>query len=410
MRLYSRRVSVPGGCFAGTVTVEDGKITAFECGPRPDDAVDYGDQRIIPGIFDTHNHGTQGFDLMQEGVPAEGRRKTMLGYLRGLASQGTTSVFPTLGCRDYDLTGLRVLSEISKEQQAHPDGEVSMRSTIRGIHSEGPWLSRVGEKGVRTPWPEVGVSHACDMVEAGNGLLRLVALAPEIEGIGEVIDYFVSAGVTVAAAHSDNDYVGAQAGYARGVSVATHTGNVMTDMHHRNVGGLGAALLNNDVTCEVICDGLHICNEMLRIYFRVKDFSKFEMISDCTAFSGAPAGGYASKFPGVNGMRVTEEGFVLTDTGRLMGSSQPVLFGIGNLVDHVGVPLERCLEMACLNPARTYGLEDRIGSIEPGKDADLVVISDDWRAQVTYVRGHKVFDRSEDADVFNDEFLKEVSL
>ena len=409
MKIHSKRVSVPEGCFEGTITFDKGKIVSFERGSASSDAIDYGWQRIIPGIFDTHNHGTQGFDLMQEGVTDEHRRQTMLGYLRGLASQGTTSVFPTLGCRDYDLQGLRLLADIADDQASDPVCSCCCGATVRGIHSEGPWLSRVGEKGVRTPWPEVGVSHARDMVTAARGHLRLVALAPEIEGIGEVVDYLLSEDVTVAAAHSDNDYAAATAAYRHGVSVATHVGNVMTDMHHREVGGLGAALLNDSVTCEVICDGLHVCNEMLRIYFHVKDYAKFEMISDCTAFSGAPVGTYRSRFPGVGGMQVTEGGFVLTDTGRLMGSSQPVLFGIGNLVDHVGVPLERALEMACLNPARKYGLDDVVGSIEPGKDADLVVISDDWRAQVTYVRGRKVFDRSTDTDVFNPAFLKEVS-
>ena len=116
-------------------------------------------------------------------------------------------------------------------------------------------------------------------------MLRLVALAPEIPGIMELVDYFLNEGITVAAAHSDNKYAAAQAAYERGISVATHTGNVMTDMHHRDVGGLGAALLNDDVMCEVICDGMHICNEMLKIYFRVKSTDKFMMISDCTAFS-----------------------------------------------------------------------------------------------------------------------------
>ena len=137
------------------------------------------------------------------------------------------------------------------------------------------------------------------MVEAGNGWLRLVALAPEIPGMDPIIEYFLSQGITVAAAHSDNNYKQAMAAYAKGISVATHTGNVMTDMHHRDIGGLGAALTNENVTCEVICDGLHICDEMLGIYFKVKSTDKFMMISDCTALSGAPVGKYEGIFEGM---------------------------------------------------------------------------------------------------------------
>lgn len=241
------------------------------------------------------------------------------------------------------------------------------------------------------------------MLNASRGLLRLVALAPEIPGINDIIDFFLSRGIVVAAAHSDNAYKAANAAYERGISVSTHTGNVMVGMHHRDVGGLGAALLNDAVMSEVICDGMHVCNEMLEIYFRIKDPSRFMMISDCTAFSGAPAGIYSSAM--APEMTVTEDGFVLSDTGRLMGSSQPVLYGIGNLVDNVGVSLETCLGMACLNPALKYGFADHKGSIAVGKDADLVVVSDDWKAVETYVDGRKVYDRERDGSVFNTAFV-----
>ena len=201
-----------------------------------------------------------------------------------------------------------------------------------------------------------------------------------------------------------NNYKQAMAAYAKGISVATHTGNVMTDMHHRDIGGLGAALTNENVTCEVICDGLHICDEMLGIYFKVKSTDKFMMVSDCTALSGAPVGKYEGIFEGM-ALNVTPEGFVLTDTGRLCGSSQPVLFDIRNLVNNVGIPLETCLKMACLNPCIKYGFADRKGTIEVGKDADLVVISDDYQAQVTYAEGRKVYDRSTEGKIFNADYL-----
>ena len=393
MKIFSERVYVADGCRPAVVEVEGEKIVRVEEARRcPVDAEDFGSLRVIPGIFDTHNHGTLGYDLMATSEGPEARRAEVRGYLKGLASQGTTSVFPTVS----DPAGIRAAAEVARE-------DPRVGATIRGIHSEGPWLSRTGEKGVRRPWPDVTLDAARELVRAGDGLLRLVALAPEIEGIGELVDYFLAQGVTVAAAHSDNTYAAATAAYARGVSVATHTGNVMTDMHHRDVGGLGAALLNDAVTCEVICDGMHICNEMLTIYFRVKDPGRFVMVSDSSAFAGAPAGTYQGGPAPV--MVVGEDGFVRTDTGRIMGSSKPVLYGIGNLVENVGVPLETCLRMACANPARTYGLAARTGEIAQGKDADLVVISDDWQALVTYARGERVFDRERDGDVFNPAFL-----
>lgn len=393
MRLFSRRVYTASGPRSGAIEVREGRIASFEeRGDCPPDAIDYGPWRVIPGIVDTHNHGTFGYEASGGHGPAEARAESIRAYLRCLAAQGTTGVFATV-MRPEEIA---LVAEVAEEDPT--DG-----AQLLGIHSEGPWLARVGEKGVRSPWPEPSVETARQMVRDGRGLLRLVALAPEIPGADALVDCFLSGGVVVAAAHSDNDYAGAQRTYARGVSVSTHTGNVMTGMHHRDIGGLGAALTNPDVTCEVICDGMHVSNPMLDIYFRVKSPGRFMMISDSTAFSGAPVGRYRSDL--APEIVVTEQGFVLSDTGRIMGSSQPVLYGIGNLVDHVGVPLETCLEMACLNPAEKYGLAGEKGSIEPGKDADLVVVSDDWRALVTYVRGRKVFDRAHGAPAYNMSYL-----
>lgn len=394
MKIHSTRIYMADGCKSGTLTIEGKKIVAFTPGCDPE-AVDYGDLRIIPGPFDTHNHGTCGYDPGYGETEAE-RKASVKGYLKGLASQGTVNIFPTV-------TPPEAIAAVAAVHDEGPqDG-----ATILGIHSEGPWLNRVGEKGVRGACPPVTLDAARAMVDMGRGHLRLVALAPELPGMEAVIDFFLSRGVTVAAAHSDNQYRAAMAAYDRGVSVATHTGNVMTGMHHRDVGGLGAALLNDGVECEVICDGLHICNEMLKIYFRIKSPERFMMISDCTPLSGAPAGRYKGFDPGMD-LNVTAEGFVLSDTGRLMGSSQPVLFDIGNLVNHVGVPLETCLRMACLNPARKYGFADRKGSIAVGKDADFVVISDDYKAQATYAMGRKVYDRALEGEIFNAAYLKEA--
>jgi N-acetylglucosamine-6-phosphate deacetylase len=172
---------------------------------------------------------------------------------------------------------------------------------------------------------------------------------------------------------------------------------------------LGAALLNDGVDCEVICDGMHVCPEMLKIYFRVKDYDRFMMISDCSVYSGAPVGRYKGWDPTMV-MNVTEEGFVLSDTGRLCGSSQPVLYGIGNLTEKLGIPLETVIRMASLNPARKYGFDKNKGSIAIGKDADFVVISDSCKAMYTYSNGIKVYDRVSDGTIFNPYFYPTMKL
>ncbi len=390
MVIKSERIYMEDGVKDGYLEVKDGKFAGFSENPPEKEYIDYGTKRVIPGIIDTHNHGTCGYGLMGGG-PSE-----VKGYLKGCASQGVTGVFPT-----PDIEMLEAVADEAERQDL--TGKYG-GSKILGIHSEGPWLNRTGEKGIRRGWPEVRLEMAQEMVRRAKGHLRLVALAPEIPGMDEIISYFLSEGITVADAHSDCNYKESMQAYKKGITVATHTGNVMTGMHHRDIGGLGAALLNDEVECEVICDGMHICLDMLKIYFKVKDVSRFMMISDCTQLSGAPVGSYQGFEPGMI-INVTKEGFLLSDTGRLCGSSQPILYGIGNLVEKLDMPMETVVKMAALNAAGKYGFSRDKGSIKIGKDADFVIISDDYKALETYVEGQKVYDRAQEGEIFNQAFL-----
>lgn len=390
MIIKSERIYMEDGVKDGYLEIRDGKFVNFSEEAPKEEWIDFGKDRVIPGIIDTHNHGTCGYAMMGDN-PSE-----VKGYLKGCASQGVTGIFPTA-----DIEMMEAVADEAMRQEAAKKYE---GSKILGIHSEGPWLNRTGEKGIRRGWPEVKLEKAQEMVKRAKGYLKLVALAPEIPGMDEIISYFLSQGITVADAHSDCNYQEAMQAYGKGLTVATHTGNVMTGMHHRDIGGLGAALLNDKVDCEVICDGMHICLDMLKIYFKLKDFSRFMMISDCTQLSGAPVGSYQGFEPGMI-INVTEEGFLLSDTGRLCGSSQPVLYGIGNLVEKLDIPMETVVKMAALNAATKYGFSKEKGSIKIGKDADFVVISDEYKALATYVEGQKVYDRAEEGDIFNPEFL-----
>lgn len=387
----STRILTESGLQDGYLVIEDSSIVSFETEVESMDVVDCGNDRILPGIFDTHNHGSLGYSLMGTGDREEGK-KNVLGYLKGIASQGVTSILPTA---DRSLFG--VIADLADDNRH--DG-----AQILGIHSEGPWLNRVGEKGIKTGWPTVDLETAKGMVDDARGWLKLVALAPEIPGIEEIRDYFLSEGITLAYAHSDMNYEEAMKAFDAGITVSTHTGNVMTGLHHRDIGGLGAALLHESVDCEIICDGKHVDLNMLKIYFKVKDYDRFMMISDCTPLSGAPCGRYPL-FKDMN-VTITPEGFSLSDTGRLMGSTMPVLYGMKNLVEILGIPLETVSKMASLNPCRKYGYGETKGTLTPGKDADFIVIDDTFTVKKTIVNGKVVYDRNLDTDLFNLDFLK----
>lgn len=394
MIIKSTRIYTEEGMKSGCMEIADGKFEKIQSCCEEKEVIDYGDLRIIPGIFDTHTHGICGYSLMGITQQTEQEKEEEVrGYLKGEASKGTTCVFPTASTDMF-----RAIVRVAGEE--NPGG-----AQILGIHSEGPWLNRVGEKGIKNGWPQVDMETAEKMVKDAGGMLRLVSAAPEIPGIQEIAEYFLSQGIVMGCAHSEGHYEEIREAYERhGYSVSTHTGNVMTGMHHRDVGGLGAALLNDQVMSEVICDGMHICPEMLRIFFRIKNPSRFMMVSDSTPLGGAPVGTYKGWDPSMT-QNVTKEGFILSDTGRLCGSGQPVLFGIGVLAEKVGLPMETIVRMAALNPAVKYGFEEHKGSIREGKDADFVVISDDYHAVATYVNGVKVYDLKEDGTIFSDRFV-----
>ena len=391
MIIHSNRIYLEDSCISGYLKIEDRKIVDIldeNSGVKAD--IDYGNNRIIPGIFDTHNHGGFGYDFIRQTS-----KEDIKNFLKAEASMGVVNMFATT-------SGLINIDLLADEVGIDQDG-----TRILGIHSEGPWGARVGEKGINNGYPSPDMDVAKKMVEAGKGNLKLVDVAPEVEGALEVMKYFVSQGINVGMYHTNANYEQANKGVDVGATVATHLGNVMTGLHHRDVGTLGACLLRDEVDCEMICDGLHVSLPMIQIYLRAKNHDQLMMVSDNVLYANLPVGRYigmdaASDRAFIN---ITEEGFVLSDTGRLSGSSKSVLYGIGNLVEKCGVPLEECCKFFCYNPIRKYSDPNKKGSLKVGKDADFVVISDDYRAIATYSEGKKVFDIDTYTHIYKEDFL-----
>ncbi len=374
---------------SGYLAINGKKIVGYLASDAPVcDYEDYGDQRIIPGIFDTHNHGTYGYNPGAVLSNKEEIKENIKNYLKALTYEGVTGILPTV------VETIQQVAEVSKEDY--------QGAKILGIHSEGPYLNRVGEGGRPQPYPNVDLNVVKQMWDDSKGLLKLVAISPEIENSQAAVDYWRSQGVKIAYAHSDLKAEGARKAVDNGYEVATHTANVMVGLHHRDIGGLGVMLTDKRVECEVICDGLHVDLDFIDIMFKIKGQDRFMMISDSTHLAGIKPGRYEVGW--VTPMNVTDEGFIRDDDGRLLGSSKSVLFGIYNLVEKNGHPLSEVIKMASLNPAVYYGYGENKGSIEIGKDADLVVISDDYQAIATYVEGELVFDAKTDEKLFNPNF------
>ena len=390
MFVRSHRIVTDQGIVDGILNLDEGRIVdILPPTARVAITVDAGNHRILPGIIDTHNHGTMGYGLMGEQADPEA---AVRGYLKGLASQGVTACLPTA---DFAL-----FESIVKVAQTPVDGAKPI-----GIHSEGPYLNRVGEKGIDTGHPDIDLEHVQAMIDTAQGMLKLVAIAPEIPGAREAIELLTSQGVRCAFAHSNALYQETLESFQWGITVTTHTANVMAGIHHRRMGGLGACLLNDKVYNELICDGLHVANEMIELMLRVKKnpFNKFMMVSDNVPMAGAPIGRY--HLSGMFDVNIDEKGYCLSDTGRLCGSTLPVIRGIRNLAENLHLPLTEIVKMSSRNPAQVYGAPQK-GRLAAGMDADFIIIDEDYRVLKTFSEGRCVYDAEKDTDLFNPDFLK----
>ena len=397
MIIHSNRIYMEAGCKSGYLELEGRKIKNYygeDSKVKAD--IDYGNSRIIPGIFDTHNHGGFGYYVSKPCT-----KQDIKGLVKAQATVGVVNYLPTV-------SGIVNIDLLSAEVNIDQDG-----SRILGIHSEGPWGSRVGEKGINGGYPKPDMEEARQMFKAGRGHLKLVDIAPEVDGALDIISYFVAQGVHVGEFHTNANFEEANRGIDAGATVATHLGNVMTGLHHRDVGTVGACLFRDEVDCEMICDGLHISLPMIEIYLRCKNHDQLIMVSDNVLYANLPVGRYrgtADEQSDRAFINITEEGFILSDTGSLSGSSKPIIYGIKNLVEKLHVPMEECCKFFCYNPIRKYSDPNKKGALRSGKDADLVVISDDYDVIATYSEGRIVYDRNNREDYFKARIIEELKM
>lgn len=394
----SKKICTPDKIVDGYMIVDGSRIVDI-LETFDGEYIDVGDKMIIPGIFDTHNHASGGYSIYGDKEAenlSENRNECTEKYLKVLASLGVTSVFPTLFATVVAQEEKDVIASAKNYVGKDVDGAKAL-----GINFEGPFLNRVGEGDVRYVPDPINLDDIQEFIDISENTITEMGLAPELPNGKQAIELLLKNNVVPAMAHTDSKSKEAFAAFDDGITVATHTCNVMTGIHHRNIGALGASLMDDRVYCELICDGLHVCNDMLKLVLKLKDHNKVMLISDSSRFVGFPSGYYDF---GNYKVHLDDEGRVLVGTA-LNGSSKGVLFGIRNLVKNCGIDLLDALHMACRVPCLKYGYNDK-GSLEVGNYADYVVIDDDFNVYETYVEGRKVYDSTIDKMILNPKVLE----
>ena len=356
-----------------TIYIQDGTINLLEADCQTSGTVfDAAGRRIVPGFIDIHTHGAVGVDV--NGASAEDLEK--IGKF--FAKNGTTSWLASI-LTDTEEQTSRAISQCIEYQASAGKG-----AQLLGIHLEGPFLASE----FKGAMPEHLLKKGSEDLVASyqrqaNGNIRYITVSPEVEGVLELIPRLRELGIVVAMGHSGADYDTAMAPIQAGTAACTHTFNAMAPLHQHRPAIIGAAL-ESDVYCEMICDGLHLHPAIVRLLWKTKGPQRLVAITDSIMAAGLPDGNYHL---GVNQVVVEKGDAKLASDGTRAGSTLTQDRALRNLLSFTGLSLEEILPVLTENPAKLIGVYDRKGSIEDGKDADLVVLDEQNQVADVFLQG-----------------------
>lgn len=357
--------------------VADGRICEFTQNPKVGVAIhDYGDAAIIPGLIDLHIHGREGCDVI------DCKMASIETISRSLMKHGVTGFLATTVTTDWQQT-LDAMAIIGQAYLQQPSG-----AQVFGGYSEGLFFSEI-HKGAHNQdyFLELSQDHLEAMINAANGSLKVVALAPEKPNANKLISYLTEQGIRVMLGHCDADYEQTQSALSHGACGGVHVFNGMRGIHHRDPGCAGAVLMNEAAMVEVIADGVHLHPAILQLIYKLKGAEKIALISDCINAGGLESGQYK-----LGKMDVfVSDGIAKTASGSLAGSTLTLERAVKNMHQLGSIGLRESLNMASIVPAKFLNIADNVGSLERGKQADFAILQNDFTIQSTYIKGRQCF-------------------
>jgi N-acetylglucosamine-6-phosphate deacetylase len=363
---------------AGSLLLEGSRIRerlpASAPVPADADSIDLDGRQVAPGFIDLHFHGSLIFARPSEYAAALARDS------ESLVAHGTTAFLITSVAWPSGLLADSMTQIASIMTRANLRGALPL-----GVHLEGPWIS-ADALGAQPPNAvrSYDAGEGRELLDRAEGLIRMVTLAPEVAGIAELLRELERRSIVPALGHSAADAACAREGVERGIRHATHLFNAMPGIHHRQVGATGVALSDDRLSCDLICDGVHVDPALVRVAARAKG-QRLMLITDRIdpptdrERAGAPLGA----------LRSDETVYRLAD-GRLAGSRLNLDGAIRNFRDFSGAPLLDAIASCTLRPARLLGVEAERGTLRPGARADLAVLDDSMQVRETWLGGRRI--------------------
>lgn len=338
--------------------------------PEGTEVIDAEGGFVSPGLIDLHIHGYLGRDV------CDGDAESIRTIAGGIVKNGVTGFLPTT--MTVDMKVIRQALEVCralKEESKTWNG-----SAILGCHAEGPFISE-SKKGAQDA--KYILSPDADFVKEYADIIKIITLAPETDtdDFSAIREICRETDVTVSMGHTSADYSTAVRATEAGVRHVTHLFNAMTPMAHRSPGVVGAAF-NTDVSCELIVDTFHVDKCFYDLLFKIKG-RKLCFITDCLPAGGLPYGEYT-----LGGAKIIYRDIVCRlEDGTVAGSVLHLNRGVWNVYSNSSLPLWECVNGASLNPAAVIGVSDRKGSIEVGKDADIIITDGEFEVKKTIIGG-----------------------
>ncbi len=360
-----------------TVCMEAGKLRLLPEGSPTGDGqiLDATGLKIVPGFIDTHTHGAVGVDV--NGAAAEDLETIS----RFMAGHGTTAWQCSI------LTDTQSQTEWCIDQFNRHKSMPQEGAELVGIHLEGPFLApqykgAMPEHLLKTS--DIDLVRHYQQLAGGN--IRYITISPELPGVQDMIPALREMGIIVGIGHSGATYDQAMNAIALGATVGTHVGNAMR-LFHQHEPAIFGAVMESDVYCETICDGRHLVPGSVRMYAKCKGLDRIVAITDSIMAAGLPDGNYHL---GVNDVVVVDGDAKLASDGTRAGSTLTQDVALKNMLKWLPNTLEEILPTLTENPAKEMGLWNRKGSIETGKDADLVLLDDSANVVHVFARGRQV--------------------